>query len=861
MRRILAMALVAASLVLPANGVRAAEKPLIYDVTTGQPQQLPSATALQLRAATTANPTINEPQGTSPSSPANGDRWTTSSGFFGRAGGITYGPFNNGTVLSVTCGGPLSGGTITTTGTCSISANALALSYLAQIGGSSYLGNQSTSSGNVTAYVWPTCVNDGAHALVSLPSSSPPIQCPAITAAAGGANPFFIGVPDIKSGCGVPSISADPVGSLYMDSCTARLYQQIIASGTVPAVVQSKAYATTNSVTLGATPSSGDLLIANCSNSGGSTPTPGSGWTSSGLGSAGKLLVYKTAVFGESTTQAPCASAGGGDGGSIVEVSGVTSWLDSFDATVATSNSTTLSTSTGFANELAIGFFWKALSASADPGPFTTSGLSSAISSANGVAGSIGVATATASQQFPSSSSSVLTTFTTPNGSSSATQGRLILLKPATAGWRQISWLTTIKNAGTAIELSPQSLDCSTGTACTTDTLGHVTLTAPAGGSSGQILFNNGGVQGGFTLGGDCSISSGNITCTKSSGALLTSTFLQIANNLSDLGSASTARTNLGLGTFATANAATPPAIGGTTPSTGKFTTVTSTNIAGGGVQCVQADNAGLLSGTGAVCGSGGGGGGVSAVTCGVTTITTTGTCVDVSTSTVADTYVSAGSGSNPSFKSLPHEGSIQKPAMASFTWVNQGAGSTGTDYGAGIQLHVPSTQTGFAALVKTAPATPYSVFMRFKLNPRMQQFTSGGVLLRNSTSGRLLAVTCSSRGNEGVVTANNVWQLAVMFERFSSATTFNANTAVTPGSHWTCPQWLRVDVTSTTATVAFSEDGLGWDYNVVSGTSETLSTYLNASGGTLDQIGFGLQASFTNADMFVQSFGTTAPN
>jgi hypothetical protein len=279
MRRLIARALAAAALLLlPANAVRGAEKPLVYDVTTGQPQQLPSATALQLRAATTANPTVNEPQGTAPTSPANGDRWTTSAGFYGRAGGVTYGPFNNGTVLSVTCGGPLSGGTITTTGTCTISANALALTYLAQIGGSSYLGNQSTSTGNVTAYAWPSCTNDGAHALVSLPGSVPPIQCIAIGGTSSGANPFYIGTPYFASGIGAPSDAAAPVGSVFTRIDTADLYQQIVSGSAVPALVQDASSGGGSSVTMGATPAAGDFLVAVCSNYA-ATPSIAAGWT------------------------------------------------------------------------------------------------------------------------------------------------------------------------------------------------------------------------------------------------------------------------------------------------------------------------------------------------------------------------------------------------------------------------------------------------------------------------------------------------------------------------------------------------------------------------------------------------------
>jgi hypothetical protein len=70
---------------------------------------------------------------------------------------------------------------------------------------------------------------------------------------------------------------------------------------------------------------------------------------------------------------------------------------------------------------------------------------------------------------------------------------------------------------------------CPLGTAYVNDSTGHVyvnrlgacfdeTAANAPGGTSGQIQYNNAGVFGGFTLGGDCTFSVPNITCTKSSG-------------------------------------------------------------------------------------------------------------------------------------------------------------------------------------------------------------------------------------------------------------------------------------------------------------------------------------------------------
>jgi hypothetical protein len=69
---------------------------------------------------------------------------------------------------------------------------------------------------------------------------------------------------------------------------------------------------------------------------------------------------------------------------------------------------------------------------------------------------------------------------------------------------------------------------CAVGTVYVDDSTGNVYAnrlgscqlvgTSTPGGSSGQLQYNNAGAFGGFTLGGDCTISAPNVTCTKSGG-------------------------------------------------------------------------------------------------------------------------------------------------------------------------------------------------------------------------------------------------------------------------------------------------------------------------------------------------------
>lgn len=636
--RLARLALASLVLLVPPAGPRAAEvKPLVNKAGVVQP--IPATDTLKLPAATTANASINIPPGTAPTAPNNGDCWTTSGGLYCRIAGATVGPMGSatGTVTSVTCGTGLSGGTITATGTCSITApvsvalggtnatsasgtaldnisgfsgtgylkrtgagaysftsatNGIPFSSLAQVGGNSYLGNTTTSTGDVTAYVIPDC-HGSAQALQYTQAGALGMQCGSITAVSGGTNPFYIGVPAIRTGIGAPSASSDPVGSLYLRTDTAEIYQQYVASGQVPALVQTATATFSNSVTMSSTPAAGDLLVATCSvYPAAATINTAGGWTDTGLLHNASILepsdhlAYKFAVAGESTTQTPCTGTPGG--AAVFEVSGVANWTASLEASSYTQSNPATYT-TGAANDLVLMAAYTDSSGS-DPGAGSISGLSGGASTAHATGG---FTITTAGQAFTGSGSSVAAAGSPFNASRSA--NRLVILKPGTAGWRRVGNIVTLASGGTTITNAPISITFSTGLTATDDGLGNTTVTGNVGtvtttGSptSGKLAaFSGAASVTSGDLSGDCTTSGAlAITCTKTGG------------------------TNLG--TFATQNFATPPAIGGTTPAAGAFSTLSAsgnltTNITGS-TQCVSANSSGVLSGAGSACGAGGGG-------------------------------------------------------------------------------------------------------------------------------------------------------------------------------------------------------------------------------------------------------------
>ncbi|WP_257556395.1 hypothetical protein [Sphingobium sp. CFD-2] len=195
MKRILSL-LLALVLAVPSF---AAETPLV--IQSGQIKKLPSATALQLNAPTTANSSLNLPHGTAPTSPNDGDCWTTTAGLYCRISGATVGPYATGlsSIAADSVVGNFTGSSaVPTSGAVpSCSSAGYALTYntgthafgcsaigLSAIAADSILANLTGSSAVPTAATLPSC--SGSNDALYYDTTTHTLGCHAPSGAGGG---------------------------------------------------------------------------------------------------------------------------------------------------------------------------------------------------------------------------------------------------------------------------------------------------------------------------------------------------------------------------------------------------------------------------------------------------------------------------------------------------------------------------------------------------------------------------------------------------------------------------------------------------------------------------------------------------
>ena len=417
-----------------------------------------------------------------------------------------------GTVTSVTCGTGLTGGTFVTSGTCALAnPSASTLGGIESTVGASHQWISSISTSGVPALTQPAFSDISGNIAVSQMNSGTSADSShfwrgdgtwaAFSTIGTGANPFFIGTPDVRSGSGVPSNSlTDAEGFLlYLRTDISLLLSDVDdLSNEIPpspAFVQSKA-SNSSTVTITSNTTAGDYLVAICG--GGSGQTPSAGWTQASAITASSWATYTTVVeqyVSTGGTTGPFTPCAGTSTVSVVEVSGLnaasfTSNLVGVTYAQASATGTVVvnAPNTASNNNFAIAF-----GVSANGGGITAVASYSAGWSNTITAATTSEGTSAATEAFSTSGSTVSMTVTTSPNTWGITGGILVLQPtPAgpTAGWQQLSDFTIIKNAGSQITSEPRAFAeaaCSTGTTCADDGNGNETLTASLSGTSSSI--------------------------------------------------------------------------------------------------------------------------------------------------------------------------------------------------------------------------------------------------------------------------------------------------------------------------------------------------------------------------------------
>lgn len=203
--------------------------------------------------------------------------------------------------------------------------------------------------------------------------------------------------------------------------------------------------------------------------------------------------------------------------------------------------------------------------------------------------------------------------------------------------------------------------------------------------------------------------------------------------------------------------------------------------------------------------------------------------------------WAAAGGGGGYGFEATP-----TIPDVSGFTLQNAGTASMANAANSrGIVLTMPSAATNIRFVRKNGapPAAPYKITARvgYPQGTSSTVIYKGCLIMRNSTSGRILIYGDYNSGQH-------------LFQRWTNYTTFSAN-SMAPVSLYSLPvlPWMRLVNDGVNIAVERSPDGDNW----AGYASEPLATFINAAGGTVDEVGFGSYGAtpgFTNLTLF-QSF------
>lgn len=176
------------------------------------------------------------------------------------------------------------------------------------------------------------------------------------------------------------------------------------------------------------------------------------------------------------------------------------------------------------------------------------------------------------------------------------------------------------------------------------------------------------------------------------------------------------------------------------------------------------------------------------------------------------------------------------KPVVADFTLDNAGTASMADGTG-GIVLTMPSSTINIRFIrYGVAPSSSFKVILRSTaLSPyRNGNIHNGGaIILRNSSSGKLITFSCSNA--------------SIYMQRWAGYASFNASPLNGVALFYNMQIWRKVESDGTTLSFYLSADGLDWGLIA----TEALASYISS----VDQVGMGsingAASGLTNYDSF----------
>jgi len=176
------------------------------------------------------------------------------------------------------------------------------------------------------------------------------------------------------------------------------------------------------------------------------------------------------------------------------------------------------------------------------------------------------------------------------------------------------------------------------------------------------------------------------------------------------------------------------------------------------------------------------------------------------------------------------------------FSWFQQGS-ATFTQDGSSWILKVPADTTGVVrAMVKTAPATPYTIEIGMRVLVHPSDFVGCGLVWKRASNDAHIHYGC-------VYHATAADKLHLMVDKYLGNGTFDSTYVTVANSprmgtlNW--PYFFRIANNGTFRICTYSQDGINWfQFH-----STTLANF-----DTMDQVGFGVQCS-NDTDAFMEIF------